>query len=452
MASKRDKTTGLPLPSPVTPATQICVTLSIPNAPEYIQAFRGVLADLGKNWTWKQTVGQSDAPAREAAELWRKWLMTITYSDDCEDVMSCFDVANCIDDNPLTQDAIARQLASNPLIKQIVTEQARLGSVMLPGQLGLSLTSGASCNKDNLFGSITAIVEQLNTNNIDFLEKFEVISNVIERVGALIAAVPVFETLPVDDAVAFVDTLLGEIKENYEAQYTTMLKDTYRCDLFCAALEREGCEVTFDILIKYYEDRLGASFTNEAMFVQMVAFFVSGAWAGTQVVDAITLAQLVIWREASNFLGLSLRSLQTVGLLGANDSDPDWEILCEDCSQDCAFPYPASVNFLYGNVISVTNDIYTVASQIDENGNNVVTWPNQAYGLPRTYQVEFFSLEYLSGEEYILRVYAEATVPGSAIINTQTDPGPLNFPYCVSYFQIYSGPSHPFTVKIGFKS
>lgn len=205
---------------------------------------------------------------------------------------------------------------------------------MTDATAGEPLIVGPDCDLNALFGSVTAIVNQLNTNNIDFLERLEVQTNFVERVKTLLSAIPVFETLPFDEAVDFANTLQEQILENYSSEYTTGLADEYRCAVFCIAKDKPDCVFTFDDLIEYFEGRLGASFSNEQLFTDMVTYFAAGTWSGTQVVDALTLAQLAIWRWTSNWLSLSIKTFQLVGLLGANDDDPDWEILCEDCPVD----------------------------------------------------------------------------------------------------------------------
>lgn len=333
MPDKRDKTTGLPLPSPVDPGSTICVTLQIPDAPEYRQALRGFLADLGKWWTWQHTTGQDDAPAREAAELWREAANTITYSDDCEGTMSCYDVANCIEVNPATRQAINDLLANGPG-QTNVYNTSYYGAPMLAAQRNTPVATDPSgeCNEDVLFGSVSAIVDQLNTNNTDFLELILLTDNAQQRVSKVIKAIPLLNQVPIDEALDFVSQMTTEIKENYEAQYTSSLRDTYRCDIWCLAQTQPNCEVTFQMLVEYYNNRIGTSLEPINFFGALVQYFISGTWAGSTVVDIMMLIQLSVWQEASNWLGVSLRTLQTVGLLGANDPDHDWAIIPCECS------------------------------------------------------------------------------------------------------------------------
>jgi hypothetical protein len=53
----------------------------------------------------------------------------------------------------------------------------------------------------------------------------------------------------------------------------------------------------------------------------------------------MTLVQVAFWREASNWLGVNIRTLQIVARLVIDNPDPDWEILCTECAtppiEDC---------------------------------------------------------------------------------------------------------------------
>jgi hypothetical protein len=445
-----DRRVGKLLPSPVVPAGSVCFKITVPNAVQYRAALLGQLSILGDWHTWDHpTDGTVCADCDTAAQLWQKALYEATWSDECEDELNCDDVANCIltDENTQAaiagfvgsseevQQAIAQYLLDNPAFTQNFYSESKQGIPLSSSQVGTSLTSDAACNEDNLFGSITAIVDQLNTNNIDFLEQFEIESNTIERARDLFAAIPLFETLPVDDALGFIDTVMGEFKEFYDAAYTTSLRDEYRCDLFCAALDRPNCDISFDILIDYFETRLGASLSNEALFGNMVEFLVAGSWSGTQIVDAMTLAQLVIWREASNFLGVSFRTLQTVGLLGANDPDSDWTLLCTECGDNC-LPNWSSITWFQGTVSSHTGDFWNITSITPAAAPNDTVIRNVTYGNWTNGNYILKSIQNLTGGN-LAQIYIERN-NGTVLYNgTSVAAAQALLPACVRFIQVY---------------
>ena len=331
MPEKRDKTTGLPLPSPVDPGSTVCYTMQIPNAPEYRQALRGVLSELGKAFNWSRTIGQSDEPSNEAAQLWRVSLNTGVFSDDCETDMSCEDVADCIETNEAVQEAIAAQIASNPSNQTTVYNTSVYGAPMPVSERTAPLAEPPDCDLDVLFAMVTAIIDQAHLNNQDFLEILEVALNPTERARNVISAIPGFGLLPVDEAIEVLNQLAEEIQENYDAQWTTALRDELRCALFCIAQTDPDCIVTFDMLTGVFEDRLNYFLDPVNTAAAVLQYFVTSTWAGTSVVDIMMLIQFAFWREASNWLGVNIRTLQIVARLAIDNPDPDHTTLCLDC-------------------------------------------------------------------------------------------------------------------------
>lgn len=348
MSAKKDRATGLPTGDPVVPPTSICFRIMVPNSVEHRSAFKGALSELGKAYNWYQEIGVVSDDANIAAELWRERIADAEYYEECNPMLDCDEVANCIETSPATQDALVELVNSNPDMQQALADQitnntstqqnvyytSSIGVPMTSSQRGTAVSASDDCEPDSLFGSITALVEQLDKNNRDFLEIIEVGTNTRERLSSLIAAIPLIETLPIDDGIAMIDKLQSEILENYEAQWTTALFDEYRCDLFCAVKDLENCEVSFQALVEYWNNRLGTALEPINFFGAVLNYFLLGTWSGTTVVDIMMLIQLSAWQEASNWSGVSLRTLQTVGLLGANNPDADWELLCEDCAPE----------------------------------------------------------------------------------------------------------------------
>lgn len=357
-----DRRVGKLLPSPVNPSDTVCFTIEMPNAVQYRAAFLGQINQLGVWGTWDHARGDTEcADCEEAAQLWRNAIFNATWSDECGGDMSCEDVADCIETNPITQGAIASALESNSAIQQAladliasnggiadnITNVYRYGTPISDGYAASPIVPLVNCDSDKLFGVITEIVDQLDQNNRDFLELVEVGTNKRERISNIIAAIPVIETLPFEDIISFIDKMEAEITENYEAQWTTSLKDEYRCGIFCKAQDVEDCILSFDLLVEFFEERIGASLEPANFFESAFLYFLTGVWTGTTVVDIMMLVQLGAWKQTSSFLGVTLRTLQSVGFLGANNPDPDWEILCEDCTPE--FPFDIVMFKALGN-------------------------------------------------------------------------------------------------------
>lgn len=344
-----DRRVGKLLPSPVVPETTVCFKIVVPNAVQYRAALLGQLSILGDWHTWDHpTDGTVCIDCETAAQLWRNALYNAVWSEECEEDVNCDDVANCIETNELVQEAIANQIDTNEAIQQSIADQVAtnpaivnnvynttvVGAPMSSSQRDTPVSVATGCDPDVLFGSVTSILDQLHTNNQDFLEVIQLTDNVQQRLSKVIKAIPLLNEVPADEALDFLSQMTIEIKENYDAQWTTSLKDEYRCDLFCIAKDKPSCELTFQDMVEYWNNRIGTSLEPINFFQALVTYFIAGTWSGTTVVDIMTLIQLSAWQQASSWTGITLRSLETVGLLGANSPDPDWALLCEDCSEE----------------------------------------------------------------------------------------------------------------------
>lgn len=450
-----DRRVGKLLPSPVVPTSTVCFKIVVPNAVQYRAALLGQLSVLGDWHTWDHpTDGTVCVDCETAAQLWRNALYNAVWTEECEEPVNCEDVADCIETNELTQQAIANQIETNEDIQQALADQIGsnnaitnnvynttvVGSPMLSSQRNSGVSKTTACDPNALFGSITAIVRQLDQNNKDFLEVILLTDNAQQRVSKIIKAIPLLNEVPIDEALDFASQMATEIKENYDAQYTTSVEDEYRCALFCLVKDREGCELTFQDMVEYFNTRLGTSLEPINFFQAVVQYFISGTWSGTTVVDIMMLIQLSAWQQASEWTGISLRSLQTVGALGANDPDSDWMILCEDCNDVCGPEWP-SITWYEGITQSTVGQFITVRSEksktvgvTDRLIRNLqytsppAVWPNKYYVLK--------SMQFMSGgsvnQIYIERQNGSVLYNGNSFVAANA-----LLPACVRFIQLY---------------
>lgn len=246
-------------------------------------------------------------------------------------VSFCAKMIECLLEDEDTKEALATTIAASPEIRRALQAAPSLGAPMSETQLSLPLTPSEGCDKDVVFAEVTQIVDQMNTNNVDFLQIMSAASTPGKRLAQVIKAIPVLETLPVDDVVEYVAKMYDEIVTQYDAQWTTALRDELRCGLFCIAKDNPDCELTYQDMFDFYNERLSNAVDPGNLVASVVQYTILGTWSGSVVVDIMMLNQVAIWRAASDWLGVSLRTLQTVSALGANFPDSDWEILCTDC-------------------------------------------------------------------------------------------------------------------------
>lgn len=337
MSQKRDRTTGLPLPNPVDPGSTVCYTMQIPNASEYRQALRGVLAELGKAYNWSQTEGQSSDPANEAAQLWRVALNTGVY-DDCEEPMSCADVANCIETDTAVQEAI-QTLTGNSINDRVVVPATYPPGTPNPTpDYNLATGTNPTCNLDILWAQCLAITQNTNLAIVDVLQKIEVTSNAAELLDAL-TEVPLIgwakEALGGQAALDLINYYQEAVEEQYIAQYTETpggVQDTIACAIFCAC--KDDCEITINRLYDVLKLRVEVYVTvpTLATFEDLIDFVAGLSQDNTMVVDAAFFFAWGAIKFGSFFFGRPFDiTLSMLLQLSVNDANNDWETLCVDC-------------------------------------------------------------------------------------------------------------------------
>jgi hypothetical protein len=297
-----------------------CVSVQIPDDDTFLPVLAAMVAALGNNWA---AIGTRQERA-DWAQMWQ-----VAYAaTDWDGCMSCDDVTDCIETNEGTQQAINNVYnqygTGNPMPE--TTRTTNLGGTII------------DCNPDELWGAVSELIESMNRNNIDAQEAIEVISNIAERIALIFAAIPLAETLPVDEAIEFVQsTWTDGLFEIYIANDTDGYRDELKCDLFCLARDN-GCVLTLNMLYDYYADRVGYVGLDD--FAALIAYVSTGVWVGTQVNDIFYLIQVAALRFGNQFFSITgLRPMEMYMALGANNPDPDWEILCTDCNNLCRAEY-----------------------------------------------------------------------------------------------------------------
>jgi len=375
MSQKRDKTTGLPFPSPVDPGSVMYLCLPIPDHTLYRQALKGALSELGKPWNWRQVVGQDNQGAYEAAELWRSMIANAVYTDDCgAGSMSCLDVANCITTNPLVAQAIAQQIANNPDLAQAINDliggvwfpgtTSTPGQPLDPGKWSENLTETEDCNFNVFWAQMDQMVEYLVNLGQDALESIALYNAALEAgqkvpLSGLIGKLKNGTTA--GKVIEFLQWAAATMKVAYEAGNNEANRRAIKCALFCAGKE-DDCFMSLDTAFTVLNGRLGGALnpgtinTLPELAETMVTLFSNPSLA----LDT-WLAFLLTSARVAGFLGVEGidETLNLMLAVAVNDANNDWVEYCEDCNTpdtDCETmadwtPYAGGYGTKTGNII-----------------------------------------------------------------------------------------------------
>jgi len=141
----------------------------------------------------------------------------------------------------IIQDCIGAQLAAMEAgITAANAGIAGLQEFALRGEGGQKTTfappsTQASCDEGRVGGGVLAVIEFMVTTIIDLMQIAEAseAGDDLEEWRDLIAAIPVFETLPIDDAFQFVDAMYQNQQEDFEAAVTETWKMEAGQLLYC---------------------------------------------------------------------------------------------------------------------------------------------------------------------------------------------------------------------------
>lgn len=309
---------GKQLPSPANPEKEICFKITMPDALEYRAAILGQISFLSLWFAWTH-VNDGIIPDANttAGMLWAQAMGTYSFEECME---FCEQVIDCILSDEDTQNAIVDMLKENDVFNQYIDNRVLK---LPPTSITAPLVAG-SCDDSVLAGQIIAIVERLNTNNVDFLEIVEVGTNDEEKIAAVLEAIPGLDEAPAGDILDMIQNVLEDFSENYAAAVNEEWKSDVEGELWCLAKSKEGCVLTYQDLNDYFQNRAGSGLTIASLINDVIAFIVGGDFPTDELVASGLYAfQLGIILTGQKFAGMKLPTLGAI----VRDADPSsaWE-------------------------------------------------------------------------------------------------------------------------------
>jgi len=186
-------------------------------------------------------------------------------------------------------------------------------------------------DKSAIYAGIFQLVRYVNQVNIDALQSLSQIGNLASQIDKLISAATGGLT-PLDEVAAYVDFLVNELLEEYEATVTEELLETVTCDLFCIAVN-SNCTINMSDVINYYGSKIGSTaldLTNSLLNVMQ--FAATGTFSGDEYFYFMTTFQFITVALTDHFFDVSsMMNYKTQILAGMNSPDADWMLLCDEC-------------------------------------------------------------------------------------------------------------------------
>jgi len=299
------------------------MVICVPDSIEWLTLVTGCLAQLHFGWYWNKDSGDWEA-ARERAQR-----MYFEFQDQnglC-DVLDCDEVAECIETSEAVQNALNAYVSNN------YNSGVAGSGPMSEADQNADLLSQAGCNNDIAWGNALNIVQSLNRRNADFLETLEALTNNQEAIDYIIDAIPVLETLPIDDFIIVADKVREWLADAYLAGYDIDYELERACEIFCLITNSPTCELTYAQLRDFYWNKARALSVFEDAFTSAVQII--EAWAnwdetfGEIVVDVMCAMQFGFLNFLNSAFGYTFKQFKVQASSGIPDDD--WTINCDDC-------------------------------------------------------------------------------------------------------------------------
>jgi len=186
-------------------------------------------------------------------------------------------------------------------------------------------------DKDAIYAGIYQLVRYVNQVNIDALQSMSQLGNLASQIDKLISAATGGLT-PFDEVASYVEFLMTELIDEYEATVDEALLETVTCDLFCIAID-SNCTINLSDVINYYGSKIGSTaldLTNSLLNVMQ--FAATGTFSGDEYFYFMTTFQFITVALTDHFFDVdSMENYKTQILAGMNSPDNDWTLLCDEC-------------------------------------------------------------------------------------------------------------------------
>lgn len=201
------------------------------------------------------------------------------------------------------------------------------------------------CDADHRYGMAVGIVTYIHTVTLEVFQKIEVATNPGELAAEVSDNIPFWEIAATGADIAL--WIQETMHDEYVSAYSDVVRDSIACQLFCLMAASGGCDMGFDTVFAVYLDPAfpDAPSVTDSALTWLQWLFDLALTENELIVKISSLMGLLAIRFGGGFgeMLLGLRTFRTTVALLADDTNPDWAILCDVCPETT--PCDLSVGF-----------------------------------------------------------------------------------------------------------
>lgn len=296
-------------------------------------------------------VGSDIAYGDDAIFVWWLWVRAVN------SMTICTQVAECITNDAVTQQAIADAITNSSVIQSAIQTWMQNNGVTSPtnqinpntttvtdtagGVLNSPILEIEDCDNDKLWGAIRhGLIEYLDDQALNWLQELNTIADKAQRANNLVSGIPIVGDLLSATINAFVEAI-PDLNNLYVAYQSETAKDTAACELF--QLHCDTCGMpTWAELISYFGNLgvTGMDDWDDLAFALATDLLIGSNTLGASVVwhTVICYELIVLYMGAKFNQVVGMNIINVWGEIGSNNGDNDWQLLCGGCtSQYCVF-------------------------------------------------------------------------------------------------------------------
>lgn len=333
-----------PIPDEIDPENTVCVPVYVPLNDAHIDAFWGALSVLGKHWEWEDNIPDTTGAV---SRVWQGVIEAAHLAMGSCDMSITNVVCHCV---PSEEECACEYHPETATLELWL----RTGLTGAPGPQGppgedgedgadgvdgstipapeiVAPTGTEEEKKTVVFSGAMNIITYIQEKILEFFEAAEFALSTAHAVAEWFHQFPLIETFsPVDNAIAAADELLEATLAQFEANDTQELREELACEIFCIVVAND---YVFDVYT-----------WNLTLLL----------WS-TKLLENLARPHYFTMATFWPFAGLANRYL-----LGQNDGNEDWQLLCGCETTPCGNVTFDSVDDLpytvvYGSIGAVGN-------------------------------------------------------------------------------------------------